>query len=71
MISTTYGVVGMSCEHCTNAVRGELEKLAGVTDVKVDLATGEATVTSEAPLERVAVAAAIDEAGYELGPLSP
>jgi copper chaperone len=66
MTSTTYTVSGMTCGHCVQAVSTEVGKLAGVTDVEVDLATGAVTVTSDAPLEREAVAAAVDEAGYEL-----
>lgn len=66
MTSTTYRVEGMTCEHCVRAVREEVGELAGVTDVQVDLATGEVAVTSSAPLEEGAVRAAVDEAGYEL-----
>ena len=66
MISTTYRVEGMTCEHCVRAVREEVGELAGVTEVQVDLATGEVAVTSSAPLEEGAVRAAVDEAGYEL-----
>ncbi len=66
MTTTTYPVTGMTCEHCVNAVSGELAKLPGVVDVDVDLATGTVAVTSEAPLPRDDVRAAVDEAGYEL-----
>jgi copper chaperone len=66
MTTSTYGVKGMTCGHCVSAVSGEIGQLNGVTDVEVDLATGTVTVTSTAPLERAAVAAAVDEAGYEL-----
>ncbi len=66
MTTTTYTVSGMTCGHCVQAVSTEVGRLAGVTDVQVDLATGAVTVTSDAPLEREAVAAAVDEAGYEL-----
>src|SRR3989442_575780 len=31
MISATYQVTGMTCEHCTRAVREELTALAGVS----------------------------------------
>lgn len=64
--TATYDVVGMSCEHCVRAVTEELTKLDGVSGVDVDLPTGRVTVTSEAPLGEEAVAAAVDEAGYEL-----
>ena len=62
----TYTVVGMTCGHCVQAVTQELSKLDGVAHVDVDLETGVATVESSRPLEGDAVAAAIDEAGYEL-----
>ena len=61
-----YTVTGMTCSHCVNSVDAELRQLPGVTDVKVDLASGAVTVTSDAPLDETAVAAAVDEAGYEL-----
>ena len=66
--TATYTVAGMTCGHCVAAVTGELTALAGVTDVDVDLGTGRATVTSDAPLDRAAVAAAVEEAGYQLSP---
>ncbi|WP_131746780.1 heavy-metal-associated domain-containing protein [Frankia sp. Cppng1_Ct_nod] len=71
MTTNTYTVVGMTCAHCVSAVRGEIGRLAGVTDVLVDLAGGTVTVTSGQPLDEVAVRAAVDEAGYALaGPAS-
>jgi len=67
MSTTTYTVLGMTCGHCVNAVTAEVGALPGVRDVAVDLASGDVTVTSDAPLEQDAVAAAVDEAGYQLG----
>jgi copper ion binding protein len=67
MTITTYTVSGMTCGHCVSAVSSEISRLDGVTDVRVDLADGTVTVTSEQPLSDKAVAAAVDEAGYELG----
>ena len=66
MTSTTYRVTGMTCEHCVRAVSSEVSRIDGVTDVQVDLPTGEVTVTSGAPLDTDDVRAAVDEAGYEL-----
>lgn len=66
MTIATYNVAGMTCGHCVSSVSSEVGALAGVTDVKVDLATGELTVTSDAPLSREDIAAAVDEAGYQL-----
>ncbi|MFI9320836.1 heavy-metal-associated domain-containing protein [Kitasatospora aureofaciens] len=61
-----FQVKGMTCGHCVSSVTAELEKVAGVTEVAVDLATGRVTVDSTAPLADTDVAAAIDEAGYAL-----
>ena len=66
MATMTYPVTGMTCAHCVHAVTEELAGLAGVTGVSVDLVAGgesKVTVTSDAPLAREAVAAALDEAG--------
>jgi copper chaperone CopZ len=66
MATKTYTVTGMTCAHCVNSVNAEVRQIPGVSDVQVDLATGGVTVISEQPLDDDAVAAAVDEAGYEL-----
>ena len=63
---STYSVRGMTCAHCVKAVTDEVSALPGVVDVEVDLATGDVSIHSDAPLEASEVAAAVDEAGYEL-----
>ncbi len=68
MSEATYTVTGMTCDHCVRAVTAEMTGLPGVTDVDVDLASGRVRVTSEQPLEDDAVRAAVEEAGYEVGP---
>jgi copper ion binding protein len=64
--TSTYTVVGMTCDHCVRSVTEEVGKVAGVTDVQVDLASGQVTVESEGPLDDAAVAEAVDEAGYQV-----
>ncbi|GAB3144070.1 heavy-metal-associated domain-containing protein [Micromonospora sonneratiae] len=66
MVTEKYLVKGMTCGHCVNSVSTEVGAIPGVSDVKVDLSSGEVTVTSAETLDRAAVAAAVDEAGYEL-----
>ena len=66
MTSTTYRVIGMTCDHCVRAVTTELVLLDGVHCVDVDLGEGAVTVTSEGPLDLEDVREAIDEAGYSL-----
>ena len=64
--TSTYAVTGMTCEHCVASVTEEVQEIAGVTDVRVDLATGTLEVASARPLGRDEVVAAVTEAGYEL-----
>ncbi|HQR25544.1 MAG TPA: cation transporter [Nocardioides sp.] len=62
----TYQVTGMTCGHCAAAVKEEVGAIADVTDVAVDLAAGRVTVASHREITPAEMAAAIDEAGYEL-----
>ncbi|MFC4118318.1 heavy-metal-associated domain-containing protein [Nonomuraea zeae] len=66
MTVTTYQVEGMTCGHCVSSVTEEVGKVAGVSGVEVDLASGAVTVTSQEPLDRTVIDAAVVEAGYEL-----
>ena len=69
MTTETYNVTGMTCGHCVASVEAELRAVPGVSDVTVDLVAGgtsHVTVTSDEPLARNDVAAAVDEAGYAL-----
>lgn len=64
MQTIEFTVPGMTCGHCEAAVKGEIGKVAGVTSVDVDLATKAVVVAGEG-LERDAIFAAVDEAGFE------
>jgi copper chaperone len=66
MATKTYTVTGMTCAHCVSSVGSEIGQIPGVIDVQVDLASGTVAVSSEQPVDDAAVAAAVDEAGYEL-----
>ena len=65
-VTETFQVIGMTCGHCAGAVTGELTGITGVLDVRVDVPTGQVTVTSTTPLTTADVRNAIDEAGYQL-----
>ena len=60
----TYRVNGISCDHCKNAIEGEVGKIDGIDQVTVDVATKTVSVAGSASDE--SVRAAIDEAGYEV-----
>ncbi|MGH3761547.1 heavy-metal-associated domain-containing protein [Actinophytocola sp.] len=66
MTTSTYTVTGMTCEHCVGAVKEEVGRIPGVTEVAIDLPTGQVTVTSDGPVGTEDVRAKVDEAGYEL-----
>ncbi|TFD26497.1 MULTISPECIES: heavy-metal-associated domain-containing protein [Cryobacterium] len=68
-ITTAYGVDGMTCGHCVASVTEEIGLVAGAENVTVELVKGgtsQVTVTSTSELDRTLVAAAVEEAGYQL-----
>ena len=60
----TYSVPEMSCGHCKQAVSSQLQEVAGVESVDVDLDTKLVTVHG-IQLDDAALRAAIENAGYE------
>jgi copper chaperone len=66
----TYSVPGVSCEHCRAAITPEVEKVAGVSVVGVDIDARRVSVTGDA-LDDAAIRAAIDEAGYDVAEPAP
>ena len=68
MSTTTISVQGMSCGHCVAAVTNEVTKIDGVTGVEVELASGSVQISSSDPIDLATVAAAIEQAGYEVTP---
>ncbi len=64
--TTILTVDGMTCGHCVNAVQTEVGKLDGVTDVAVDLTSGQVTIVAESTPDPAALQEAIEEAGYEV-----
>lgn len=65
-VTNEYLVSGMHCSHCASSVTEEVSALTGVTDVKVDLDSGQLIVTSETDIPFQSIAAAVDEAGYSV-----
>ena len=61
----TYSVPDMSCEHCCAAITAEVENVAGVSAVDVDLEAKRVMVVG-AGLDDRAIRAAVDEAGYDV-----
>ncbi len=63
--TTTYSVPGVHCGHCKAAITRELEVVAGVESVDIDLDSKRVAVTGHG-LDDAALRAAIDAAGYEV-----
>jgi copper ion binding protein len=66
MSTATYTVTGMTCAHCVSSVKEEVGEVPGVTSVDVDLSSGRVTVESDSPVEPAKIAAAVEEAGYQV-----
>jgi copper chaperone len=65
-VYNVYHVEGMTCAHCAASVTEELSELDHVTDVAVNLATGNVTIVSASELSRPSVAAALAHVGHRL-----
>lgn len=56
---------GMSCGHCSMAVKKALSQLEGVENVEVSLDEKIATITSSVTLDENVLKDIIDDEGYE------
>ena len=65
-VGRRFHVTGMTCSHCEHAIEAEIAALPGVCAVSADAAAGTVIVESTHELDVADVAAAVDEAGYEL-----
>ena len=69
-----FNVDGMTCSHCVMSVTEEINGIADVTAVTVDLNVGGSslvTVSSASPVSADVIRAAIGEAGYSLSESQP
>jgi copper chaperone len=62
----TIQIKGMSCNHCVMAVTKALSGIDGISNVKVDLAKGEASFDEAKPVDRNVIRERIKKAGYEV-----
>ena len=66
-MNSTIKVHGMSCNHCVMAVTKALNKIEGISEVKVDLGKGEATFNRTESVNMDQVKKHIEEEGYTVG----
>jgi copper chaperone len=62
----TIKIKGMTCRHCVMAVTKALVGIDGIRDVKVDLASGEASYTEDAPVADALIRERIAKAGFDV-----
>ena len=65
MTTIIYNVPDISCGHCAAAITSELQNVAGVETVAVDVKARTVTVGGQL-LDEPALVTAIDAAGYEV-----
>ena len=65
MNKQTFAIRGMHCASCVYTSEKALKTISGVTDVVVNLATGKATLTSDAPVEKNKIVDAVKSVGYQ------
>ena len=58
MQTLDFTVTGMTCQHCVASVTEEVNELAGVTEVDIDLASGRLHVVGDVTAEQVQAAVA-------------
>ena len=58
MQTLDFTVTGMTCQHCVASVTEEVDELAGVSEVDVDLASGRLHVVGDVTAEQVQAAVA-------------
>jgi len=61
-----YRVPEVSCQHCVQAITGELTKISGVQSVEVNLASKTVTVRHEERVTDDQLRAGITEAGFDI-----
>ena len=64
MTTKTYMVPAISCGHCTATIERELKLVAGLQQVKADLATRQVTVEAQNEVVLSAVEQTLIEIGY-------
>ena len=60
-------IEGMTCASCVARVERALQKLPGVAEVSVNLATEAASIRADASVGLAALQTAVEKAGYTVG----
>ena len=60
----TIKVQGMKCQHCSGSTKKALEAIDGISNVQVDLDSGQVSFDGTADIETIK--AAVSKAGFEV-----
>lgn len=66
VIERVYRVPDVSCQHCVKAITDELDRIAGVQSVTVDIESKLVTVQAAADVSDEQLRAGVEEAGYDI-----
>ncbi|MFH1757555.1 MAG: heavy metal-associated domain-containing protein [Pseudomonadota bacterium] len=61
-------IQGMTCQHCVMSVSKALNSILGLTNVRVNLVTGEATFDNTQNVSPDKIRQAVEDAGYKVVP---
>ncbi|HLJ54475.1 MAG TPA: heavy-metal-associated domain-containing protein [Chthonomonadaceae bacterium] len=64
MQTSTFTAPDIVCDGCAAAIRKALARVQGVAGIDVDVAEKRVTIAHEAAVQRAALAAALDRAGF-------
>ena len=68
MVEKVLSVPEVHCDHCVSSIEGAVGALAGIEEVKVNLAAKDVTVKFDDARSNVdQIVAAIEEQGYKVG----
>ena len=59
-------IQGMNCQHCVMSVNKALNSIPGLTNVRVNLVTGEATFENTQNVSQDKIRQAVEDAGYKV-----
>jgi copper chaperone len=64
MTSVTYSVPNISCGHCVQTIKRELEEIAGVSRVEASQISKEVTIEFDPPATEAQIVASLTEINY-------
>lgn len=64
MITVTYTIPNISCNHCIHTIKTELGDLTGVRDVSANLETKQVTIVFDTPASKESIETLLAEINY-------